>query len=133
MVRDYLSLPKVLGGYHTVGLYLDMYSQHIWGFKYEVMSSAKTMQDALEQIFHKFVPAEVFMTDSSPHFDNKAVHDSCAKWGTETHVVSTYSPWVNGLVEGANKTLLHIFKCLCSPNLREDDYNAADWVNIPTS
>ena len=46
--------------------------------------------------------------------------------------MSAYSPWVNGLVEGANKILLHILKRLCSPNLREDDYNAADWVNIPT-
>ena len=65
VVRDYLSLPKGFGGYRTVGLYLDMYSQHVWGFKYEVISSTKTMKDTLEKIFHKFVPSEVFMTDGA--------------------------------------------------------------------
>ena len=63
------------------------------------------------------------MTDGGPHFDNKAVHDFCAGWGTDTHIISAYSLWVNGLVEGANKILLHILKQLCSPNLGEDDYN----------
>ena len=73
------------------------------------------------------------MTDGGPHFDNKAVRDLCTEWGTETHIVSAYSPWVNSLVEGANKILLHILKRLCSPNLGEDDYNVMDWENIPGS
>ena len=133
LVGDYLSLPKGFGGYHTVGLYLDTYSQHVWGFKLKTTSSGKTTQDALAKIFHEFAPAEVFMTDGGPHFDNKAVRDLCAEWGTETHVVSAYSPWVNGLVEGANKILLHILKRLCSPNLGEDDYKAIEWENIPGS
>jgi len=133
VVGDYLSLPKGFGGYHTVGLYLNTYSHHVRGFKYKVTSSAKTMQDAIEKIFHEFAPTEVFMTDGDPHFNNVVVRDSCAKWGTETHVVSAYLLWVNGLVEGANKILLHILKHLCSPNLGEDDYNAANWKNIPTS
>jgi transposase InsO family protein len=133
LVGDYLSLPKGFGGYHTVGLYLDTYSQHVWGFKIKVTSSGKTTQDALAKVFHEFTPAEVFMTDGGPHFNNQAVRDLCAEWGTETHVVSAYSPWVNGLVEGANKILLHILKRLCSPNLGEDDYNAMEWENIPAS
>jgi transposase InsO family protein len=133
LVGDYLSLPKGFGGYHTVGLYLDTYSQHVWGFKLKTTSSGKTTQDALGKIFHEFAPAEVFMTDGGPHFDNQAVRDLCSEWGTETHVVSAYSPWVNGLVEGANKILLHILKRLCSPNLGEDEYSAMDWVNIPGS
>ena len=133
VVGDYLSLLKGFRGHHSVGLYLDTYSQHVWGFKYKVTPSGKTTQDAIEKIFHKFAPAEVFMTDGGPHFNNNAVRESCAKWGTETHVVSAYSLWVNGLVEGANKILLHILKRLCSPNLGEDDYNTAEWENIPTS
>ena len=42
-------------------------------------------------------------------------------------------PWVNGLVEGANKILLHILKMLCSPNLGEEDYNMMNWKNIPAA
>lgn len=116
-----------------MGLYLDMYSQHMWGFKYKVLSSGKTIEDMLTKIFHKFIPSKMFMTDGGPHFENKAVHDYCAKWGTDTHVISTYSPWVNGLIEGANKILLHILKRLCLPNLGEDDYHAMDWKNIPAA
>lgn len=36
LVGDYLALPKGIGGFYTVGLYLDTYSQHMWGFKYKV-------------------------------------------------------------------------------------------------
>ena len=57
IVGDYLSLPKGVGGYHTVGLYLDTYSQHVWGFKHKVTSSAKTTQDGLEKVFQDFMPA----------------------------------------------------------------------------
>jgi len=40
---------------------------------------------------------------------------------------------VNGLIKGANKILLHILKILCLPNLGEDDHNAVNWEDIPTS
>ena len=43
LVGDYLSLLTGKGGYHTVGLYLDTYSQHIFGYKYKMAGSAKTM------------------------------------------------------------------------------------------
>jgi RNase H-like domain found in reverse transcriptase len=35
LMGDYLSLPTGKGGYHTVGLYLDTFTQHIWGFKFK--------------------------------------------------------------------------------------------------
>ena len=92
LMGDYLALPKGIGGFYTVGLYLDTYSQHVWGFKYKVPGSGKTTEDALVKIFHEFTLPETFMTDRGPHFDNKVVRDYCAKWGTDTHVVSTYSP-----------------------------------------
>jgi hypothetical protein len=59
------------------------------------------------------------------------VREFCGKWGTETHVVAAYSPWVNGLVEGANKLLLHILKRLCSPNLGEDEYERMTVDDLP--
>jgi len=80
MVGDYLLLPKGIGGFHTVGLYLDTYSQHIWGFKHKVPGHGKTTEDALAKIFHKFTPLEKFMTNGGPHFNNKVVCDFCAKW-----------------------------------------------------
>ena len=61
------------------------------------------------------------MTDGGSHFDNKEVRDFCTAHSTKTHVVATYSPWINGLIEGTNKLLLHVLKRLCSPEHRKDD------------
>lgn len=94
LVGDYLSLLKGTVGFKTVCLYLDIYSQHVWGFKHKVPGGGKTTEDMLAKIFHQFALLEMFMTDGGPHFDNKAVHEFCAKWGTDTHIISTYSPWV---------------------------------------
>ena len=41
VVGDCLSLPKGIGGYHTVGLYLDTYSQHVWGSHTRSRAAAK--------------------------------------------------------------------------------------------
>jgi hypothetical protein len=131
LVGDYLSLPVGTGGFHTVGLYLDTCSQHVWGFKYKTAGSGKTTVGGLSSIFQNFAPSEVFMTDGGKHFDNDEVRAFCGEWGTETHVVAAYSPWVNGLVEGANKLLLHILKRLCSPNLGEDEYEKMAVDDIP--
>ena len=102
LVGDYLSMPNGKGGFHTIGLYLDTYSQHVWAFKYKTAGSAKTTTDALSRIFQGFVPAETFMTDRGKHFDNNEVREMCNKWGTTTYTVPAYSPWINGLVEGTN-------------------------------
>ena len=124
LVGDYLSMPNGKGGYHTIGLYLDTYSQHVWAFKYKSAGTAKTTVDALSRIFQDFVAAETFMSDGGKHFDNNEVRATCSKWGTTTHIVPAYSPWVNGLVEGTNKILLHVLKRLCAPNLGEDEHQS---------
>jgi hypothetical protein len=123
LVGDYLSMPTGKGGYHNLGIYLDTYSQHVWAFKYKVAGSAKTTASALTRIFQDFVPAETFMSDGGKHFDNNEVRKVCNEWGTNTHIVPAYSPWVNGLVEGTNKILLHVLKRLCAPGLGDDEYD----------
>jgi hypothetical protein len=114
LVGDYLSMPNVVGRYHTLGIYLDTYSQHMWAFKYKTVGTAKTTINSLQIIFQNFVPSECFMTDGGLHFDNEAVKEFCKEWRTDREVVAAYSPWVNGLVEGGNKILLHVLKRLCA-------------------
>jgi hypothetical protein len=108
-------MPPGKGGFNNVGLYLDTYSQHIWGFMFKNTGSGNTTVKLLTNIFHNFAPSETFMTDSGPHFKCVEVETFCAGWGTKTHVVATYSPWVNGLVEGTNTLLLYILARLCTP------------------
>ena len=131
LVGDYLSLPAGKGGYHTAGLYLDTFSQHVFGYKYKTAGSAKTTIDSLDKTFRAFAPWETFMSDGGKHFDNKEVRELCEKWGTKTHIVSAYSPWVNGLVEGTNKLFLHILKRLCAPDLNEEEIEKMPTEDLP--
>jgi len=108
LVGNYLSMPTGKGGYHTLGLYLDTFSQHLWVMKFKMAGTAKTTVDSLSTIFNAYTAAEAFMSDGGKHFDNAMVKEFCAKWSCTHHVVAVYSPWINGLVEGTNKLLLHV-------------------------
>ena len=121
LVGDYLSLPTGKGGWKGVGLYVDAFTRHVWAYKYKKSPTGKTTTDSLGDIIRAFVAPNIFMTDGGSHFDNKEVREFCTSHGTKTHVIATYSPWVNGLVEGTNKLLLHILKRLCSPEHGEDN------------
>ena len=94
---------------------------HTWAHKYKKAPTGKTANDSLRSIIQAFIAPDVFMTDGGSHFDNKEVWDFCKSQGVKTHVVATYSPWINGLIENRNKLLLHILKRRCSPEHREDE------------
>jgi len=131
LVGDYLSMPTGKGGYHTLGLFLDTFSQHVWVTKFKTAGTAKTTVDSLNGIFNNFTAAETFMTDGGQHFNNEVVKEYCAKWSCTHHVVAAYSPWINGLVEGTNKLLLHVLKRLCAPSLGEDNTTEDNWQKLP--
>jgi transposase InsO family protein len=130
-VADYLKLPKGKGGYFTVLLILDTCSQHVWGFAFKKDGSGKTTVESLEHVMTETLPPEVFMTDGGSHFDCKEVRAFCESVGIKTVVTAAYSPWVNGLVEGTNKLLLHVLKRLCAPGLGEDEYDAMTVDKLP--
>jgi transposase InsO family protein len=132
-VGDYLSMPTGKGGYHTVGLYLDTFSQHIFGYKHKTAGTAKTTVLALEDVTFNFAPSQAFMTDGGKHFANTEVKKFCEKWGIKFVQVAGYSPWINGLIKGANKIFLGVLKRLCCPGLGEDKYEKMTKENIPES
>ena len=131
LVGDYLSMPPGKGGYHTVGLYLDTFSQHVWGYKFKTAGTGKTTVEALDDIYGGFAPAEVFMSDGGKHFNNNEVRQCCEKWGGRHHIVAAYAPWVNGLVEGTNRILLYILARMCAPEIGEDGWQSMKWPNLP--
>jgi hypothetical protein len=133
LVGDYLTLPKGKGGYSTLGVYLDTFSQHVWIFKYKTAGSAKTTLDSLTRIFNNFTASKTFMSDGGWHFNNDAVKMYCKSRKCKLHIVAVYSPWINGLVEGTNKLLLHILKHLCMPNLGKDEVQQSSWKNLPNT
>ncbi|TFY79119.1 hypothetical protein EWM64_g4891 [Hericium alpestre] len=131
LVGDYLSMPPGKNGFVTLGLYLDVFSQHLWvsKFKKKNVTGADTTS-SLHHIFSTFAPSETFMSDGGKHFHCAEVRNFCAQWGCKTYVVAAYSPWVNGLVEGTNKLLLHILTHLVTPGLGEEEYRVAEWTNL---
>ena len=131
LVGDYLSLPVGKGGYHTVGLYLDTFSQHVWGDMFKTAGSAKTTNKSLDNICNTFAPPGTFMSDGGKHFNNNEVKDNCTKWGIKQHITPAYSPWVNGLVEGTNKLLLYVLARLCAPEIGEDGWQTTNWDGLP--
>jgi len=131
LVGNYLSLPVGKGGYHTAGIYLDMCSQHVWGYKFKTQGTTTTTNHSLDDIFHNFAPPETFMADGGKHFKNKEVAENCECWGTKLHTVAAYSPWVNGLVEGTNKLLLYVLAWLCAPEVGKDGWQVITWDKLP--
>ena len=73
LVGDYLSMPPGKGEFHTIGLYLDTFTQHVWGYKFKTAGTGKTMVKSLDDIYGGFVLAEVFMLDGGKHFKNNKV------------------------------------------------------------
>ena len=133
LVGNYLTMPIGCGGFKTIGVYLDTFSQHVWVQAFKMTASSKTTIATLKRIFHEFLPSEVFMSDGGTHFNSGPVWEFCGSWGCKPHRVSAYSPWINGLVEGTNKILLHVLKRLCALGLGEDEYDKMDWDSLPKS
>ncbi|VDC01729.1 unnamed protein product [Peniophora sp. CBMAI 1063] len=131
LVGDYLSLPVGKGGYKTLGVYVDVFSQHVYVDRFKVAGSAATTNKSLERIFNTYVAYNTFMTDGGKHFNNDEVRAFCEERGCKTQVVAAYSPWINGLCEGTNKLLLHVLRHICAPKLGEDDYVSGSWDNLP--
>jgi transposase InsO family protein len=131
VVGDYLSLPVGIGGFKNVGLYLDTFTQHVWGFKYTVAGSAETTEGALGDICDNYLPMDTFQSDQGRHFKNKRVQQFCDARGIKPHLVSSYSPWINGLVEGANRILIYILARLCAPDVGEDGWRSVTKDTLP--
>lgn len=66
------------------------------------------------------------MTDGGPELDNQELREECQKRGTKLHITPSYSPCINGLIEGTNVRLLGILKRLCAPNIGEDKLDETD-------
>ena len=122
LVGDYLTMLKKKGSFMYLGVYLDLFSQHIWAFKYKKTGMGLTMVNALQHIGNTYTDPETVMIDGGSHFNNAEVHDFCKKRGIKLHIMAGYSAWVNRLVEGMNKILLGVLKRLCAPDLGENEY-----------
>jgi transposase InsO family protein len=128
---NYLSLPEGIGGFKNVGLYLDTFIQFVWGYKYVSAGSAETTEEALGDICDNYLPMETFQSDQGRHFKNKHVQQFCDARGITVNLVVAYSPWINGLVEGANRILIYILARLCTPDVGKDGWRSVTKDTLP--
>lgn len=103
---DYLSLQTGHGGYKQVGLYVDVYSGFVWGFKLKTAGTAKSTMDSLSFIVDNYIVPDLFMADSGSHFRNHGVDDFCELHGIRHITTPSYAPWCNSLIKGLNRLLL---------------------------
>jgi transposase InsO family protein len=118
---DYLSLPVGKGGFKTVGLYIDTYSSFVWGTKLKTTGTGKTTVTSLKRIFLEYAVPKTFMSDGGSHFNNSEVDQFCDGERVQHIVTPAYAPWVNGLIENANRLLLGRLKRLCAPNYDDNE------------
>jgi len=124
LVGDYLSMPIGCSGFHTIGLFMDVYSQKIFGYKFTGYGTAATTIASLNRIRQTYQMPEVFMADGGSHFAGHAVGEWCHEHRSQYQQVAAYSPWVNGLLEETNGKLLLRLKRLCAPDLGADRWNS---------
>ena len=125
-------MPIGKGGFHTIGLYMDVYSQKIFGHKFTTYGTMATTIASLDKICCAYRMPEVFMVDGGSHFMGHDVAEWCLEHGSRYEQVAVYSPWVNGLLEGTNGKLLSRLKRLCAPKLGKDKYaKITSFENLP--
>ena len=113
-----------------IRLYADVFSQRLWAFKSKTTMGKDTI-NGLKHISQVFIAPTTFMVDGGPHFNCDEVHAFCDNIGTHLHIIATYSPWINGLLEWNNGILLNALKQLCAPNLGEDEYEEMQAKDLP--
>jgi hypothetical protein len=94
LVGDYLSMPTRKGGYSKIGLFADVFTRKLWGFKSKSAASKNTV-DGLRRISQTFVAPGTFMADGSSHFDCNEVWSYCVSIRTKLHIVSPFSDLVH--------------------------------------
>jgi hypothetical protein len=91
-------MPPGKGCYTKVGLFADVFTRKLWGFKSKSAAGKNTV-DSLRRISQTFTAPETFMADGGSHFNCAEVRDYCASIGTKLHIVAAYAPWLNRLLE----------------------------------
>ena len=130
LVSDYLSMQVGRGGFSKIGLYADIFTRRLFGFKFK-SATGKSTVDSLRRIHQGWQAPGTFLSDGGSHFDCIEVRSFCESIGTKHHVVAAYAPWLNGLLERSNGILLNTLKRLCAPGLGEDEYERMEAKDIP--
>ena len=117
LTGDYLKLPKGFGRKKNIGLYIDIHSQYVW---VQSFNHDGTGASTVQHICDEFTMLAEFMSDGGSHLDCEEVCTFAKKKNITLCTTAAYAPWVNGLIEGANKILLGRLWWLCTPDLGED-------------
>ena len=74
---DYLSLPTGKGGYKTILLVTDTFSNFVWAYKLKSAGTGKTTLTGLQDLCLRYRQPDAFMTDGGTHFNNTEVNGYC--------------------------------------------------------
>jgi len=110
LVGNYLSMLIGHGGFHTICLFMDVYSQKIFGYKFTSYGTAATTIASLNRIRQTYQMPEVFMADGGSHFAGHAVGEWCHEHGSH---ISRLQPTHLGLMAYSKEPMA---SCYCVSN-----------------
>ena len=132
LAGDYLTLPKGFGGKKNISLYIDVHSWYIWVQSFNHDGTGTSTVQTLQHICDEFTMLAEFMSDGGSHFNCEEECTFAKKKSITLCTTMAYAPWVNGLIEGANKILLGRLHQLCTPDLGEDtSMDNIQWEDLP--
>ncbi|EPQ27762.1 uncharacterized protein PFL1_04899 [Pseudozyma flocculosa PF-1] len=111
---DFVSMPSS-HGISKLLVVIDYFLRFTWAFPVrsatgqEVVKALTLLCKALGHLLHTLV------TDGGSHFDCQEVATYLKNVGTLHHITPSYAPWVNGMVERANRSILNELKKLSAP------------------
>ncbi|KAF8715671.1 hypothetical protein RHS02_09979, partial [Rhizoctonia solani] len=114
---DYLSLPTGTGGFKTVLLVIDVYSRFTFGFATRDAGTGAFTVKCLDKLCDTFMIPGSFMSDNGSHFDCHEVNEWADNQGVSIIHSPPHSPWVNGLIEDANRILIGRLRTSCAEDL----------------
>ncbi|EPQ28449.1 uncharacterized protein PFL1_04275 [Pseudozyma flocculosa PF-1] len=125
---DFVSLPTS-HGVSKLLVIIAYFSRFTWAFPVraatgkEVVKALASLRKALGHLPHTLV------TNGGSHFDCQEVAVYLESVGTLHHITPAYAPWVNGMVERANRSLLDELKKLSAPaEIPLGEIASAQWL-----
>ena len=125
MHMDWLYMEPVKGSHHNMK-YVLVLKDDLSGYVRLYASAradSRSTAEALNQWMADLKTPKTIVSDQGTHFLNQTIRELNRLRGIKHHFVTAYSPWANGTVERANRTILAV----CRAILDENKLPTHDW------
>jgi transposase InsO family protein len=117
IAADYLKLPRGIGGFSKALVFVDFFTQYIWGVILKRSGTGAFSANALRTICLQWQAPRRWLSDGGSHFKGPEMSTLLKDFNIEHEVTPAYSPHCNGLIENENKQILAVLGKECAADL----------------